>query len=121
MKSRHAEKPTAVLPFLNPYRHEFVRVAVAVPPVAVAEPAKNAVQVRAMLARGDAEGIALIVFPELGLSAYAIDDLLFQDAAARCGRARDRRTDRGQPGICAGVCGRARRCGGAAGSTTARW
>src|SRR6185437_8862615 len=32
------------------------------------------------LAKGDRAGLALMVFPELGLSAYAIDDLLFQDA-----------------------------------------
>ena len=30
--------------------------------------------------QGDAAKAALLVFPELGLSAYAIDDLLFQDA-----------------------------------------
>jgi NAD+ synthase (glutamine-hydrolysing) len=65
-------------PFLNPYRHEFVRVGVGVPPVAVAEPEKNGAQFRALLAEGDRAGVALIVFPELGLSAYAIDDLLFQ-------------------------------------------
>jgi NAD+ synthase (glutamine-hydrolysing) len=75
MKSR---KPPDALPFLSPYRHEFVRVGVGVPTVAVAEPARNAERFRAMLAEGDAAGVGLIVFPELGLSAYAIDDLLFQ-------------------------------------------
>jgi NAD+ synthase (glutamine-hydrolysing) len=33
-----------------------------------------------LLAEGDRSKIALMVFPELGLSAYAIDDLLLQDA-----------------------------------------
>ena len=33
-----------------------------------------------LLASGDKVRIALMVFPELGISAYAIDDLLFQDA-----------------------------------------
>src|SRR5262249_30534545 len=32
------------------------------------------------LAAGDKARIGLMLFPELGLSAYAIDDLLFQDA-----------------------------------------
>ena len=66
--------------FFSPYRHEFVRVGTCVPQVAVAEPAKNGDQVLALLAKGDNAGLALMVFPELCLSAYAIDDLLFQDA-----------------------------------------
>src|SRR6202521_6478916 len=66
--------------FFSPYRHEFVRVAACVPQVAVAEPAKNADQVLELLGRGDKTGVALMVFAELCLSAYAIDDLLFQDA-----------------------------------------
>ncbi|HVC52538.1 MAG TPA: NAD(+) synthase [Stellaceae bacterium] len=80
MKSAPRKPETAELPFLNPYRHGFVRVAACVPRVAVAEPAKNAEQVRELLAAGDAAQVALMVFPELSLSAYAIDDLLFQSA-----------------------------------------
>ncbi|MBV8492006.1 MAG: NAD(+) synthase [Alphaproteobacteria bacterium] len=66
--------------YFSPYRHQFVRVGACVPHVAVADPAANADQVMALLARGDRERIAVMVFPELCLSAYAIDDLLFQDA-----------------------------------------
>ncbi len=66
--------------FFSPYRHQFVRVAACVPQVAIAEPAKNADQTLALLAAGDKSCVALMVFPELNLSAYAIDDLLFQDA-----------------------------------------
>src|SRR5256885_16592364 len=66
--------------FFSPYRHEFVRVGVCVPQVAVAEPAKNGDQMLDLLTKGDKAGVALMVFPALGLSAYAIDDLLFQDA-----------------------------------------
>jgi NAD+ synthase (glutamine-hydrolysing) len=66
--------------FFSPYRHQFVRIAACVPQVAIAEPAKNADQALALVAAGDKEGVALMVFPELCLSAYAIDDLLFQDA-----------------------------------------
>ncbi|MBV8889954.1 MAG: NAD(+) synthase [Alphaproteobacteria bacterium] len=66
--------------FFSPYSHEFLRVGACVPQVAIAEPARNAEQVLAQLREGHAAGIGLMVFPELCLSAYAIDDLLFQDA-----------------------------------------
>src|ERR1051325_8308084 len=66
--------------FFSPYTHQFVRVGACVPLVAAAEPAKNADQALALVKAGDRDGVALLVFPELGLSAYAIDDLLFQDA-----------------------------------------
>src|SRR5713101_6610952 len=65
--------------FFSPYRHQFVRIGACVPQVAVAEPAANADGALALVAKGDKEGVALMVFPELCLSAYAIDDLLFQD------------------------------------------
>src|SRR5499427_4925642 len=66
--------------FFSPYSHDFLRVGACVPHVAVADPRLNAENVLALLAEGDRSRIALMVFPELGLSAYAIDDLLFQDA-----------------------------------------
>jgi NAD+ synthase (glutamine-hydrolysing) len=66
--------------FFSPYSHEFLRVGACVPQVAVADPAKNAENVLGLLAEGDRSRIAVMVFPELGLSAYAIDDLLLQDA-----------------------------------------
>src|SRR5215469_1539493 len=66
--------------FFSPYRHRFIRLGACVPRVAVGEPRHNAAAVEAMLAAGDAARVALMVFPELCLSAYAIDDLLFQDA-----------------------------------------
>jgi NAD+ synthase (glutamine-hydrolysing) len=66
--------------FFSPYSHQFTRLAVCVPQVAVADPVKNGDQVAAMVADGDRDGTAIMLFPELCLSAYAIDDLLFQDA-----------------------------------------
>src|SRR6266436_1923068 len=66
--------------FFSPYRHSFIRIGACVPHVAVAAPPRNAESVLGLLAAGDRERIALMVFPELCLSAYAIDDLLFQDA-----------------------------------------
>jgi len=67
-------------PFFSPYRHDFIRIGACVPHVAVAAPPRNAENVLSLLAAGDQARIALMVFPELCLSAYAIDDLLFQDA-----------------------------------------
>ncbi len=68
------------LPFHNPYRHDFIRVAVAVPRLRVADPAFNAAESVAMLERAAAEGAVLVAFPELGLSAYTCDDLFHQRA-----------------------------------------
>jgi len=66
--------------FFSPYAHQFVRLGVCVPQVAVADPAKNGDQVAGLVDAGDKDGVAVLLFPELCLSAYAIDDLLFQDA-----------------------------------------
>ena len=66
--------------FWSPYRHEFIRIASCVPGVEVGDPAFNVTQTLELARRGDERKIALMIFPELGISAYAIDDLLFQDA-----------------------------------------
>ena len=62
------------------YAHGFVRVAAAVPRVRVAEPAFNAEQTVALARRASEAHAALVVFPELGLSAYSNDDLFHQEA-----------------------------------------
>ncbi|OHV47414.1 NAD(+) synthase [Pseudofrankia sp. BMG5.36] len=62
------------------HSHGLVRVAAATPLVATADPARNA-DATIMLAReADADGVDVVVYPELGLSSYAIDDLHLQDA-----------------------------------------
>ncbi len=66
--------------FFSPYCHEFIRVAACVPRIGVGDPAFNVDQTLDLVRSGDAQKIALMIFPELGISAYAIDDLLFQDA-----------------------------------------
>ena len=66
--------------FWSPYGHEFVRVASCVPGVEVGDAAFNVAQTLELARRGHEAKIALMIFPELGISAYAIDDLLFQDA-----------------------------------------
>jgi NAD+ synthase (glutamine-hydrolysing) len=74
------ERTPAMPSFFSPYRHGFVRVAAGVPHSAVGDPRRNGDAVLALLAAADEARVALFVLPELGLSAYAIDDLLFQDA-----------------------------------------
>jgi NAD+ synthase (glutamine-hydrolysing) len=67
-------------PFFSHHRQGFVRVAAATPRVRPGDPAFNVAETIALAREGDAQACDLIVFPELGLSAYAIDDLLLQDA-----------------------------------------
>ncbi|WP_426958452.1 NAD(+) synthase [Muricoccus radiodurans] len=61
------------------YRHGFARVAACTTLCSLADPATNAEAVLEAARRCDAKGVAVAVFPELGLSGYAIDDLLLQD------------------------------------------
>ncbi|MCX7588230.1 NAD(+) synthase [Phenylobacterium sp. 58.2.17] len=62
------------------HQHGFVRVAVCTPRVSVGDPSANAAETLALFRSGHDSGVDLMLFPELGLSAYAIDDLLLQDA-----------------------------------------
>jgi NAD+ synthase (glutamine-hydrolysing) len=66
--------------FFNLYHHNFIRVAVAIPTVRVADPAFNDEQTRALLQQAVARRALLVAFPELGLSAYSCDDLFQQQA-----------------------------------------
>jgi NAD+ synthase (glutamine-hydrolysing) len=66
--------------FFNLYRHNFVRVAVAVPPARVADPAFNAEQTIALMKQAEERRALLVAFPELGLSAYSCEDLFQQQA-----------------------------------------
>ncbi|MDB6001029.1 MAG: synthetase, partial [Rhizobacter sp.] len=67
-------------PFNNLYAHGFARVAIAVPRIKVADPEFNAGQTIAMIEDAERRGSALVLFPELGLSAYTCDDLFHQRA-----------------------------------------
>lgn len=66
--------------FTSLYSHEFLRIAACVPRARVADPNFAVEETLRLAKQGDADGAALMLFPELGLSSYAIDDLLFQDA-----------------------------------------
>src|ERR1700754_1723549 len=67
-------------PFTSLYTHGLARVAAAVPHLRPAEPAYNAERTLGLARRASDAHAALVAFPELGLSAYAIDDLLHQEA-----------------------------------------
>jgi NAD+ synthase (glutamine-hydrolysing) len=67
-------------PFDSLYSHGLVRVAAAVPRVRIAEPAFNAERTVALAEQAAERGAAVVVFPELGLSGYSIDDLFHQQA-----------------------------------------
>ena len=60
--------------------HGFIRVAVGIPPVRVADPAANAAATLDLARRAAEERASLIIFPELGLCAYTSEDLVQQEA-----------------------------------------
>lgn len=69
-----------MLPFNSIYRHGFVRVAVCVPRLRVADPVFNVQQMLPLAQQAADSGARLVLFPELGISAYSNDDLFQQDA-----------------------------------------
>ena len=69
-----------MFPFNSIYRHGFVRVAVCIPHVKVADPRFNTGHTIDLARRASDERVCLVLFPELGLSAYTNDDLFHQDA-----------------------------------------
>src|ERR1700744_385925 len=64
--------------FHSLYRHGFARVAACTTRTTLADPATNAQAILAMARDCDRQAVAVAVFPELGLSSYAISDLLQQ-------------------------------------------
>ena len=66
--------------FFNPYSHGFVRLAVATPQVRVGDPAYNLAATETLMRQAARRKALLVVFPELGLSAYSCEDLFHQQA-----------------------------------------
>jgi NAD+ synthase (glutamine-hydrolysing) len=66
--------------FFNFLNHDMLRVAVATPRVRVADPAFNGTETIALLERAAQEHASIVLFPELGLSAYSCEDLFHQRA-----------------------------------------
>ncbi|MDN5859926.1 MAG: NAD(+) synthase [Pseudonocardia sp.] len=65
--------------FRSAYRHGFARVAAATISTTIADPDANAAAVLAAARDCHEQGVAVVVFPELTLSGYSIEDVLLQD------------------------------------------
>jgi NAD+ synthase (glutamine-hydrolysing) len=77
-RAESAYTPHMASAFHNLHTHGFLRAAACAPRLRVADPAFNVAETLALARRADEGGASLVLFPELGLSAYAIDDLLHQ-------------------------------------------
>ena len=66
--------------FFNLYSHGFIRAAVCVPEVRVADVSFNAEQTIGLAKEAAAKKALFALFPELGLSAYSNEDLFHQEA-----------------------------------------
>ena len=62
------------------YTHGFLRVAICIPSVRVANPRYNATRILGLARRASQANAAVALFPELCLSAYSNEDLFQQDA-----------------------------------------
>lgn len=71
---------TRALTFDSIYSHDFVRVAVCIPHVRVAEPRFNASRIIELAGKASEQHAAIALFPELGISAYSNEDLFHQEA-----------------------------------------
>src|SRR5262249_42935443 len=67
-------------PFHSIYSHGFIRAAVCIPSVRVADPAYNVERTVGLARKASEMQAAVALFPELGLSAYSNEDLFHQDA-----------------------------------------
>jgi len=67
-------------PFEAIHRHGFVRVAAASPTASSGDVAFNTAQAIALAKQGAERGCDLLVYPELNISSYAVDDLFMQEA-----------------------------------------
>ena len=70
-------------PFYALETHGLVRVGACTPPASVGDPVANAAACIERAQAGHAAGADVLVFPELNISSYAIDDLHLQDASRR--------------------------------------
>src|SRR5262249_31970885 len=66
--------------FYSIYAHGFIRAAVCVPSVRVADPQFNVDKTIGLAREASDANVALALFPELGISAYSNEDLFHQDA-----------------------------------------
>jgi NAD+ synthase (glutamine-hydrolysing) len=86
-------------PFESIYSHGFVRAAVCIPSLRVADPAFNVERTIALARQASRAKVAVALFPELGLSAYSNDDLFHQDALLEASKAAVARLVRASVGL----------------------
>ncbi|MET0839501.1 MAG: NAD(+) synthase [Marmoricola sp.] len=65
--------------FRSAYAHGFARIAACTVPVKLADPRTNAAALVEQARACHEDGVAVAIFPELGLSGYSVDDLFLQD------------------------------------------
>ncbi|MBD8549411.1 NAD(+) synthase [Sphingomonas sp. CFBP 8764] len=70
-------------PFYAIHTHGLIRVAAATPRASVGDTTANAAATIALATQADAQHVDLVVFPELNLTSYALDDLHLQTAQQR--------------------------------------
>ena len=68
----------SLIPFDSPFRHGFVRVAVASTAITIANPKANASSIVQLMHDAQADHIQVLVTPELGLTGYTCDELFQQ-------------------------------------------
>jgi NAD+ synthase (glutamine-hydrolysing) len=92
MTAKRKQKPA----FKAIHRHGFLRVAAATPTASSGDIPFNVEQTIALAKAGQKRGCDLIVFPELNVSSYAVDDLFLQEAFLDA-------VEQGVADICAGT------------------
>jgi NAD+ synthase (glutamine-hydrolysing) len=65
--------------FFSIYDQGFARVAACTVPLTLVDPAANAATTLTVARECHDEGVAVAVFPELGLTGYSLEDLVLQD------------------------------------------
>ena len=69
------------------YAHGFIRGAVCIPALRVADPEFNLARTLTLARQASQANVAVALFPELGLSAYSNDDLFHQTALLNASKA----------------------------------
>lgn len=59
-------------------KHGYVRVGAGIPEIRVADPQYNVEEIEKLILKAQAQGIEILVTPELGLTGYTCQDLFFQ-------------------------------------------
>ena len=83
MPMSRKDRPMAAKTFFNLYHHGFIRTAVCIPEIKVADVSFNTQKTIELAKKAAQQKAILAIFPELGLSAYSNEDLFHQDALLR--------------------------------------